>query len=194
MGMTKSAIAAAAEATKDQQAADKFALDKTTKQAEIDARIAAAGRPIRTGSGAGSGPKPNYDIDTAAMIDKVVDLKRNPKADPNEIKALEDKIAGRTTYKTNVRDLPTNKKELEGGKLDLATADKAADAWGNMSGASKKSFAAANLFDVSRDPKTNKFVDQAWEEKARQAHAKSFKPAGGGANPPAKKVVNLDND
>ena len=55
MGMTKSAIAAAAEAAKDQQAADKFALDKTTKQAEIDARIAAAGRPIRTGSGAGSG-------------------------------------------------------------------------------------------------------------------------------------------
>lgn len=54
MGMTKSAIAAAAEAAKDQQAADKFALDKTTKQAEIDARIAAAGRPIR-GAGAGSG-------------------------------------------------------------------------------------------------------------------------------------------
>ena len=86
------------------------------------------------------------------------------------------------------------KVDIEGNKLDVVSADKAASAWGDMSGASKKAFAAANGLDVSRDPKTNKFVDPSWEEKARQAHAKGFKPAGGGANPPAKKVVNLDND
>ena len=54
MGMTKSAIAAAAEAAKDQQAADKFALDKGKAVADIDVRTAMAGRPIR-GAGAGSG-------------------------------------------------------------------------------------------------------------------------------------------
>jgi hypothetical protein len=193
MGLGKEARAYTDQAIAARKESARAGRELAEKEARLYVDAAKAFRPP-AGKGAGGGPKPNYDIDTAAMIDKVVDLKRNPKADPNEIKALEDKIAGRTTYKTNVRDLPTNKKELEGGKLDLATADKAADAWGNMSGASKKSFAAANGFDVSRDPKTGKFVDPRWEEKSRQVHAQGFKPAGGGANPPAKKVVNLDND
>lgn len=64
MGMTKGALAAAAEAEKNQRDADKFASDKLVKKAEIDAKIAAAGRPVRTG-GAGGTPKP-FDILNAA--------------------------------------------------------------------------------------------------------------------------------
>ena len=178
MGMTKSAIAAAAEASKDQQAADKFALDKTTKQAEVDARIAAAGRPIRTGAGAG--PKPNFDVDTAAMIDKVVDLK-NSGGDPKLIKALEDKIAGRTTYKTNVKDLPTNKRELETNKLDVTTQSKAADAWEGKSRKEKKAYAIENGITVG-------LANPSWVAQAGKIHNQNFgKKTTGGST-----VINFD--
>jgi hypothetical protein len=180
MGMTKSAIAAAAEATKDQQAADKFALDKGKYQAEIDARIAAAGRPIRTGSGAGAG-KPNFDVDTAAMIDKVVDLK-NSGGDPKIIKALEDKIAGRTTYKTNVKDLPTNKRELETNKLDVTTQAKAAEAWEGKTRKEKKAFAAENGITVG-------VANPGWIAQAGKIHTEKFgkTPKGGST------VINFDS-
>jgi hypothetical protein len=61
MGMKKDAITAAAEAEKNQRDADKFAFDKLKAKADIDTKIAMAGRPIRTGGGAGAN-KPNPTI------------------------------------------------------------------------------------------------------------------------------------
>jgi hypothetical protein len=188
MGLGKEAMAYTNQAIAARREAGKAERELLQKKAELDLRGATAFRPPSRGSGAGSGPKPKFDEDTGAMINQIIDLKRNPKADPNLIADLEAKVKARTDYKQSIRDVGPGKADLEGNKLDLATADKAADAWGNMSMASKKSFAAANGFNVSRDPKTNKFVDPEWEEKSRQVHAKGFKPAGGASAPKVIKI------
>jgi hypothetical protein len=195
MGLGKEARAYTDQAIAARKESARAGRELAEKEARLYVDAAKAFRPpAGKGAGAGgAGKLQPVDRVTAEMSDKLIELQNKNPNDP-QIAVLTKKIEARTKLIATGKDLPQNKVDLEGGKLDLATADKAADAWGNMSMASKKAFAAANLFDVSRDPKTNKFVDQAWEEKARQAHAKSFKPAGGGANPPAKKVVNLDND
>jgi hypothetical protein len=194
MGLGKEARAYTDQAIAARKESARAGRELAEKEARLYVDAAKAFRPP-AGKGAGAGgTKRKFDEDTGDMIGQIIDLKRNPKADPNVIADLEAKVKARTDYKKSVRDVGPGKADLEGNKLDVVSADKAADAWGNMSMASKKSFAAEQGFDVSRDPKTNKFVDPRWEEKSRQAHAKSFKPAGGGASSPAKKVVNLDND
>lgn len=53
MGMTKSAIAAAAEAEKNRRDAYTAGLNKLKAQGDIEAKVAAANRPIKIGAGAG---------------------------------------------------------------------------------------------------------------------------------------------
>jgi hypothetical protein len=151
------------------------------KKAELNINAAKAFRPPSgKGSGAG-GPKPNYDIDTAAMIDKVVDLKRDPKADPNEIKALEDKIAGRTGYKKTIRDLGPEKQKVEENKLEVTTQAKAADAWEGMSRRDKKDYAIKNGIVTG-------VANPGWVAQAGKIHNQNFgKKTTGGST-----VINFD--
>jgi len=195
LGLIKDAQVDYAQANKNRIEADKAARESYKQESDAYASIAKAAKPSKaSGAGAGgAGKLQPVDRVTAEMSDKLIELQNKNPNDP-QIAVLTKKIEARTKLIATGKDLPQNKVDLEGNKLDLAIADKAADAWGNMSGQSKKAFAAAQGLDVSRDPKTNKFVDPSWEERARQAHAKGFKPTGGGASPPAKKIVNLDND
>lgn len=98
--------------------------------------------------GAGAAGKPKFLEDTARMQDQLVDLKANPKTDPAQIKALEDKIAGRLKIYGTGKDIGPGKADVEAAKL-AASTDKDIDAlvksakfmdaeWQNAMGDSKK--------------------------------------------------------
>jgi hypothetical protein len=187
MGMTKSAIAAAAEATKDQQAADKFALDKTTKQAEIDARIAAAGRPIRTGSGAG-GPKPEkvwerYATETTNLNALARKLGPDFATNPEYIAKKQDVEALGVIAQQSKDVQPVKASQTDTAQADKRTAAEAA-AWSQTykGRQAQKSYAIANNIETGmKNPK--------WREEAREHHRKNFgktAPAGGST------VINFD--
>jgi hypothetical protein len=172
LGLVKDAQVDYAQANKNRIEADKAAREAYKQESDAYAGIARAAKPSKaSGAGGAKAVKLNEQLAAAEIAHE-----NNPtEATLKTVTALR-----RTVDRTKVSDVGPNKIDVEAEKLAEANSKNAAGAWGDMSGASKKAFATANGLDVSRDPKTNKFVDPAWEEKARQAHTKGFKPAGAG--------------
>jgi hypothetical protein len=187
MGLGKEAMAYTNQAIAARREAGKAERELLQKKAELDLRGATAFRPPSRGSGAGSGPKPKFDEDTGAMINQIIDLKRNPKADPNLIADLEAKVAGRTAYKKSVRDTGEVKADLTIAQQEATRIEKATNAWSNMLPSEKKAFARANGIEATT--RTN----ASWLEDAKKLHEKNYNPGGGSAQK-SKKIVNLDND
>jgi hypothetical protein len=192
LGLVKDAQADYAQANKNRIEADKAARESYKQESDAFASIAKAAKPSRASNAGAGGAKPPK-IAEQNYNNILADLQLTQKPKEGESSAAFNARIAREASKIAVAEAKTSdvgntKADLEGNKLDVVSADKAADAWGNMSKASKASFAAANGFDVSRDPKTNKFVDPKWEEKSRQLHAKSFKPTGGASAPKVIKI------
>jgi hypothetical protein len=187
MGMTKSAIAAAAEATKDQQAADKFALDKGRYQAEIDARIAAAGRPVRAGSGAG-GPKPEkvwerYATETTNLNALARKLGPDFATKPEYIAKKQD-VDALGVIAQQSKDV----QPVKAGQTDTAQADKRTAAEAAAWSQTYKGRQAQKAYAIANGIKTGT-ANPSWREEAREHHRKNFgktAPAGGST------VINFD--
>jgi hypothetical protein len=89
-------------------------------------KFAGAFRPVG-GSGAGGANKIQpVDRVTAQMQDQLIDLKSNPNANPAQVKALEDKIAGRMKIIATGKDVGDKKADIELQKI-AAMTDKEID-------------------------------------------------------------------
>ena len=192
LGLVKDAQVDYAQANKNRIEADKAARESYKQESDAFANIARAAKPSKaSGTGAG-GPKPpkvaeqNYN-------NILEDLRQTQKPKEGESSAAFNARIAREASKLAVAEAKTSdvgnvKADLENTKLTQAGDIAASTAWSKLSQFRQKGFAKSIGIDV--DEKTN----PKWAEQARAAHAKSFVPSAGGANPPAKKVVNLDND
>jgi hypothetical protein len=108
LGLFKEGRAAADRATTAQQAADKARLDKAKAYADAVTKGMNATKPLRSAAGAGAGaPKlPQVDRETAAMQDKLVEIRTKNPDDP-QIPILEEKIKGRMNILATGKEGPT---------------------------------------------------------------------------------------
>jgi len=149
MGMTKSAVAAATAAQKDRLEAHKAEISKLSAIGRIQSGVATANRGVGGAGGAGgAGKLPQVDRQTAAMQDQLIDLQNSDNPDAKQIKALENKIAGRLKIIGTGKDLGPARADAEAAKIAAATdkdidtlvnKNKFMDAeWQNAMGDSKK--------------------------------------------------------
>lgn len=186
MGLGKEAMAYTNQYIAARREAGKAERELLQKDAELNIKGATAFRPpSRSGAGAG-GPKRKFDEDTAAMIDQVVDLKGNPRADPNVIKALEDKITARTNYKKSVRDTGDVKADLTVQQQEATRVKEANSSWNDMPLSEQMALAKENGIVPSR------LKNPSWLAEAKALHVKNYNPGGGSAQK-SKKVINLDD-
>jgi hypothetical protein len=138
MGMSREAIEAANQARKDKTDLNAAEIAKQKALGTLAAAGARATKPTGTG-GAGS-KLPQVDRQTAQMQDQLIDLKNNPNANPAQVKALEDKIAGRMKIIATGKDVGPEKAGIEMEKLAAAT-DK----------------------DIAAEVRKDKFMNNEWQ-------------------------------
>lgn len=130
MGLTKDAMAETDKIESAGVAAAKSRREALVAKGRLAADLAKAYRPVGTGSGGAGGKLPQVDRQTAQMQDQLIELKNNPKADPAQIKLLEDKIAGRMKIIATGKEVSPEKANLtrEGYNLkeDTHVADELA--------------------------------------------------------------------
>jgi hypothetical protein len=120
MGLFKESRQSVQNAELARANADKAATLKDQAIGNILGRGIQGTRP--TGGGAGAGNKlPQVDRETAQMQDQLIDLQNNPNANPAQIKALENKIAGRMKILATGKDIGPEKADIELQKIAAAT-------------------------------------------------------------------------
>lgn len=150
MGLTRDAIASTTEAQKDKIAADKAQLESLKARSKSATDAIRVFRPIGTGgAGAGgAGKLPQVDRETAALQDKLIDLKATPGANPAQVKALEDKIEARMKIIAATKDVGPEKAAAAAATTAVTTTRDAEKAWNDLSRKEKRQFARDNGVDV----------------------------------------------
>ena len=146
MGLTKDAMGMTDKIEAAGVAAAKSRREALVAKGKLASDLAKAYRPIGVGAGGGAGGAgklPQVDRLTAQMQDQLIDLRSDPKADPAQIKKLEDKIAGRMKIiaATKTSDIGGAKADVEAAKLAQMT-DK----------------------DIDEQVRKAKFMDAEWQQ------------------------------
>jgi hypothetical protein len=106
MGNIRGAQAAMETARKERADANRFKLNKAVALSTLDAKALQSLRPAGKGAGSGADKEQPLDRVTAAMNDKLIEMRAKDPNDP-QIAILEDKIQGRLKILTAGKEGPT---------------------------------------------------------------------------------------